>query len=32
MTGTESLLCSILDCGVLDLSILDDVGYDLGEI
>ncbi len=32
MTGTESLLCSMLDCGVLDLSILDDVGYDLGEI
>ena len=32
MTGTESLLCSVLDCGILDLSILDDVGYDLGEI
>lgn len=32
MTGAESLLCSILDCGVLDLSILDDVGYDLEEI
>lgn len=32
MTGTESLLCSLLDCGVMDLRILDDVGYDLGEI
>lgn len=32
MTGAESLLCSLLDCGVLDLAILDDVGYDLGEI
>lgn len=32
MTGAESLLCSLLDCGTLDLTILDDVGYDLGEI
>lgn len=32
MTGAESLLCSLLDCGTLDLAILDDVGYDLGEI
>lgn len=32
MTGTESLLCCLLGCGTLDLDILDDVGYDLGEI
>lgn len=32
MTGAESLLCSLLECGTCDLSILDDVGYDLGEI
>ncbi len=32
MTGTESLLCCLLDCGTLDLGILDDVGYDIGEI
>lgn len=32
MKGVESLLCSLLDCGYLDLDILDDVGYDLGEI
>lgn len=32
MKDVESLLCSLLDCGCLDLDILDDVGYDLGEI
>lgn len=32
MTGAESLLCSLLECGTCDLSILDNVGYDLGEI
>ena len=28
MTGRESLLTSVLDCGEADLSILDDVQYD----
>lgn len=28
----EDLLCVFLECGSLDLSILEDVGYDLGEI
>lgn len=32
MTGLESLLCSVLNCGSLDLSILDDTEYDLGDI
>lgn len=32
MTGLESLLCSMLDCGSLDLSILEDTEYDLGDI
>ena len=32
MKGVESLLCSILDCGYSDLSILNDVGHDLREI
>ena len=32
MNGAESLLCSLLDCGYLDIQILDDVEYDLGEI
>lgn len=32
ITNTEILLCSFLECGTLDLSILDDVEYDLGEI
>lgn len=32
MSGTDSLLMSLLECGILDLSILDDVGYDLGDI
>ena len=32
LTERDNLLCSILQCGELDLAILDDVGYDLGEI
>ena len=32
MKGAESLLCSLLDCGYMDLDILEDVGYDLGKI
>lgn len=32
MSNTDSLLMSLLECGSCDLSILDDVGYDLGEI
>lgn len=32
MTGRESLLTAILDCGTADLSLLDDVQYDWGDI
>lgn len=32
MSSTDSLLMSLLECGSLDLGILDEVGYDLGEI
>jgi len=32
MTGTESFLTALLDCGVNDLRILDDVAYDWKEI
>lgn len=32
MSATDSLLMSLLECGSADLGILDDVGYDLGEI
>lgn len=32
MTGRESLLTSILNCGTLDLRLLDDVQYDWCEI
>ena len=28
----EDILMVLLECGSLDLRILDDVGYDLGEI
>lgn len=28
----DLLLCAVLDCGTLDLSVIDDVGYDIGEI
>ena len=31
MSGTDGLLMFLLECGSLDLGILDDVGYDLGE-
>ena len=29
MSGTDGLLMFLLECGSLDLGILDDVGYDL---
>jgi|GEM_PF-1097953 len=32
VTGSEKLLCDLLDCGWLDLGILDDTKYDLKEI
>lgn len=32
MTGRESLLTAILDCGTDDLSLLDDVQYDWADI
>lgn len=32
MEGLKSLLVTLLECGYADLSVLDDVGYDLGEI
>ena len=32
MSALDGLLSALLDCGSLDISILDDVGYDLGEI
>lgn len=32
MSSLDSLLFVLLDCGSLDISILDDVGYDLGDI
>ncbi len=32
MTGRESLLTAILDCGTDDLSLLDDVQYDWDDI
>lgn len=32
MKGKDALLCSLLDCGVLDLEILNDVQYDMREI
>lgn len=32
MSAVDSLLLVLLDCGSLDISILDDVGYDLGDI
>lgn len=32
MTGTDILLRSLLGCGTLELAILEDVQYDLGEI
>lgn len=32
MTGRESLLTAILDCGTADLSLLDDVQYDWDDI
>ena len=32
MSALDGLLFVLLDCGSLDISILDDVGYDLGDI
>lgn len=32
MSSLDSLLFVLLGCGSLDISILDDVGYDLGDI
>jgi hypothetical protein len=32
MENREYLLCTLLDCGYADLSMLDDVGYDIAEI
>lgn len=32
MSAVDNLLFVLLDCGSLDISILDDVGYDLGDI
>lgn len=32
MTGQESLLCAILDCGCMDLSVLDDVQCDWEDV
>lgn len=32
MNVRDDLLMTILECGSMDLGILDDVGYDLGEI
>lgn len=32
MNARDDLLMTILECGSMDLDILDDVGYDLGEI
>lgn len=32
MSAVDNLLPALLDCGILDISILDDVGYDLGDI
>lgn len=32
MENREYLLCALLDCGCDDLSMLDDVGYDIDEI
>ena len=32
MENREYLLCVLLDCGYADLSMLDDVGYDMDEI
>lgn len=32
MSGTERLLCELLSCGSEDLSLLEDVGYDWGDV
>lgn len=32
MSGTERLLCRLLSCGSADLSLLEDVGYDWGDV
>lgn len=32
MSRIESLLCELLSCGSADLSLLDDVGYDWGDV
>lgn len=32
MTNRENLMCAILECGTLDLGVLDDVGYDWYDV
>ena len=32
MRNSEYLLCALLDCGYADLTMLDDVGYDINDI
>ena len=32
MSAIENVCCALLDCGYLDIQILEDVEYDLGEI